>query len=197
MGQAGSNVIQGREGGSRQSAPAVTAGDRDAGTTMKKIVAGIDGSTASYAAVKVGIQLLEEEGVLLAVDIKNIVTFYRDEAMADFGAALPRDPDFFEKQWVKMAEQVRDQVLKIPRPPTITVQWHIVTLEPGQGAPAKVLYDWAMAHKAEAIVVGSHQGPHLAENLFGSFPLWLISHSVLPTVIVHPPAASSQKHRHA
>lgn len=157
---------------------------------MHSVVVGFDGSDGSFAAAAAAYRILDASGTLWAIDIKTVKTFYRDEARADLGGALPHDPDFFEKQWDSAAHAAFTQLVQMPHAPGIAVRHHVLTLMPGQhGSIAAMLEAWACEHHAEAICVGRHQGSPVKENFLGSVPHWLTTHSTLPVLIAPSPTA--------
>ncbi|MHB1610173.1 MAG: universal stress protein [Sulfobacillus sp.] len=161
---------------------------------MNRVAVAVDGSPASLAALKCAMDLVKADAALLCVDVKDMMSFdleYAAEAYEGGGAT-----DDSIKEWDKLARQVGKQVKSIADEYHVEVVWHILTVEPGHGGAALAFVEYAKKWGAEVLFVGQHHGSRLVEDMFGSFPRWVATHSHLPTMVVPPPVEATTTKEH-
>ncbi|WP_028962539.1 universal stress protein [Sulfobacillus thermosulfidooxidans] len=159
---------------------------------MERLVVAVNGSNASIQAVEIACQIVEREGQIICVDVEDRAEFYRDYALNAYGGALVLEPDNFHREWEQEAEQIHERIQKIAQTHHRTLRWIVVPLEPGKGSVAEAINEVALKEKADGIIVGRHRGTAFMEGLLGSVPRWLVTHSVLPVIVVPPPSNSSR-----
>lgn len=109
---------------------------------------------------------------------------YQATATSNYTMATGLDVTQYVSEWEQHAEAVKAEVSKHLDDFKGQYEWHVVDADDQQGGAAAALSAFADEWKAEAIVVGRHQGSTLLEGMFGSFPRWLVTHSTLPVIVV-------------
>ncbi len=154
---------------------------------LHKIAVAVDGSDAGYRALAQALEMVDDKGQLLAVDVKDVIAFVQPVTPNAYGGYSPMASlELLLKEWDDNAEIVRARVMEMAQKSGVQAQWQAVTVQDGEVTAAEAFLDAAVREKAQAVVVGRHRGSALIEGMFGSFPRWLVTHSSLPVVIVAP-----------
>ncbi|AHH97523.1 universal stress protein [Kutzneria viridogrisea] len=143
---------------------------------VRKIVVGVDGSQASFAALRWAVAEAERiDGAVEAVtawqtDPPLLGSAYKspDEAMAEQGERLS-----------KAVEQVCGRTSRVPVREVLVDGW-----------PQKALV--AQARNADLLVVGRHGHGWLTEKLLGSVSTYCLRHASCPIVVIPSPVAPDQ-----
>ncbi len=154
---------------------------------MKKIVMAVNGSACAGHALEVAASIVGTGGLVLAVQVEDVMAFSRELFADAYDMELADDADLLRQTWQDASDRLKREILEQANRLHLDVQWHVLKRTVGQGAPAQVLYRFAVKERAEAILVGQHQGSRWIEGLLGSFPHWLVTHSALPVVVIAPP----------
>jgi len=144
-------------------------------TPAPRIVAGVDGSPPSIAALRWAIHQAELNGgsidAVIAWEFPVVAGGFRWAPNAAFD-----DTEYTELA----AKTLNAAVAEASPPPAITV--HQVVVE---GTPAEVLLD--TAKDAELLVVGNRGHGAFADALIGSVSVRCLHHATCPVVIVRTP----------
>ncbi|POB09878.1 universal stress protein [Sulfobacillus sp. hq2] len=151
----------------------------------------VDGSDSSMEAVAWACRLTQPNGRIIMVDIQDLTPLYAEMGMTPFSGGPNIDVDQISEDWDRDAQSVKEAAMAMVTQAGRVGEWHVRTMEPGDGSPAALFAKVAAEHQAELILVGQHHGSTRIEGLFGSFPRWLVAHSHLPVLIVPIPAHAS------
>ena len=151
---------------------------------LTRIAVAVDGSEASWAALDFAMHLIAPDGTLLCVDVKDLMSFDLELAAEAYEGGGATDDSI--KEWDKQAAHIGKRVKAVTAEHHINAIWHILTVEPGQGGAARAFAQYADKWGAELLVAGQHHGSKFIEDLFGSFPKWLVSHTGVPTLVIPP-----------
>jgi nucleotide-binding universal stress UspA family protein len=156
---------------------------------LHKIAVAVDGSDAGYRALSQALEMVDDQGQVLAMDVKDVVSFVQPVTPNTYGGYFPMASlEVLLKDWDDNAEIIRAKVAEMAGHTTVKAEWRTVTVQDGEVSAAQAFLDEAVKEQAQAVVVGRHQGSALIEGMFGSFPRWLVTHSTLPVVVVAPAA---------
>ncbi len=142
--------------------------------TDKYIVVGVDGSTASIAALKWAIDEARRRGTRVdAVNAWHSDPTTTGLAKADIIQLRPRD-EVLAAQQKLLAGSIEDAAGDST---DVQIRQLLVEAQPG---PALV----NAGKEAELVVVGSHGHSRLAEVLLGSVSSYCVHHAVCPVVVI-------------
>ncbi len=151
---------------------------------LNRVVVAVDGTPASWQALKVATRLIGSGGVLAVADVKDLMAMYQATATSNYTRSQGLDVSQYVREWEKHAEEVEAEVTRRLENFEGRFEWRVVDSDDQQGGPAAALSTFAVEWHADAIVVGRHQGSTILEGVFGSFPRWLVMHSSLPIMVV-------------
>lgn len=144
-----------------------------------RMVAGVDGSPASIAALRWAIRQAEVTGSSLDA----VMAWEFPIATGSYGWA-PTAP-FDDTDYRELAAKtLNDAVAEVSPPPGVTVN-QIVT----EGNPAQVLLE--AAKDADLLVVGNRGHSAFVDALIGSVSVRCLHHAACPVVIVRGPGHGS------
>ena len=150
-----------------------------------RVVAGVDGSAGSRAALRFAI----EDAARRGVPVDAVVAYRPPDYWTDLNVVGVADVDRLRARLRTEAEErvralVDEVAAGLPAPaPDVTVR-------AAHGAPADVLI--RESHGADLLVVGSRGHGGLSSVLLGSTSLQCTQHATCPVTVVHSPEA----HRH-
>ncbi len=151
---------------------------------LKRLVVAVDGTPASWQALALAGHLLDNDGVLAVVDVKDLMAMYQATATSNYTLSTGLDVTQYVAEWEKHAESIKNEVARRLEDFKGHYEWHVLEADDQPGGPAAALSAFAAEWKADGIVVGRHQGSTILEGVFGSFPRWLVTHSSLPVIVV-------------
>jgi nucleotide-binding universal stress UspA family protein len=141
----------------------------DANDSTPRVVVGVDGSSASAAALRWAVAQAEATGAV----VEAVGAW---EAVEDLGWSAPVVDSSFDEQVTRQRfTDELDRVLGDRR--TVPVRERLV-----MGEPAEVLLD--AARGAALLVVGSRGHGRFARALLGSVSLRCVQHATCPVVVV-------------
>lgn len=146
-------------------------------STPGRIVVGVDGSTASDAALRWALQ----QAILTGADIEAVACWQSPPIATGFAPTAYLDVDLSGPIGDAARTAIADAVAANPGSADVTVQTRVV-----EGYPAGVLVD--AATDADLLVVGSRGHGELRGMLLGSVGLHCASHAPCPVVVVHDQA---------
>ena len=145
------------------------------GGTVRRIVAGVDGSPSSISALRWATRQAELTGG--TVDAVIAWEFPMTAGSVGWAPVSPfDDTDYCELA----AKSLADAVGEVNPPPGVTVHQVVV-----QGNPAHVLLD--AAKDADLLVVGNRGHGAFADVLIGSVSVRCLHHATCPVVVVRAP----------
>ncbi len=149
-----------------------------------RVAVAVDGSPASLEAVREACRIFRNNAVIDVVAVNDEGAFMNGAAAEASAGASVDDMAVFVKDWEQTAAQTPKKVMRILAECGQVGTWRTLTAKPGDGGAAQVFYRQAVKDGVHAIFVGSHSGTTWAEEMLGSFPHWLITHSRLPVTVV-------------
>jgi nucleotide-binding universal stress UspA family protein len=156
-----------------------------AGMRGPRVVAAVDGSTGSRAALRFAI----EDAARRRVPVEAVVAYRPPDYWTDLNVVGTHDIDRLRARLRSEAEgRVRALVQEVTA--TLPGPGPEVTVLAAHGAPADVLI--RESHGADLLVVGSRGHGGFSSVLLGSTSLQCTMHATCPVTVVHSPEA----HRH-
>ncbi len=74
---------------------------------VNRVAAAVDGSPASMAAVQYAVQLVAPEGMLMLVDVQDVMSFYHDCFDDSITGDVSCDVAYFMKAWNEQSRKER------------------------------------------------------------------------------------------
>lgn len=154
--------------------------------THRRIVVGIDGSSASNRAV----DWAAREAAMRKVPLAVVTVLDPPNGMTVRGIPMPMPEGYLQAQ-EDQGRTTLDDALKIVEDSTTQVGHVQVNTQLVIGHPAPVLAE--LSRDAEMVVVGSHGRGAVARRLLGSVSTALVRHGHCPVAVIHD-ADSSTPH---
>jgi nucleotide-binding universal stress UspA family protein len=155
---------------------------RDGGVTGPRVVAGIDFSTGSRAALLFALQ----DAVRRRVPVEVVTAYRSPDDWMDFYAIAGVEPDEFRTAALGRLRRFVDEVLPDgPQPPPE------IRLQATLGSASDVLVRESQG--ADLLVVGSRGHGGFASMLLGSVSMQCAAHATCPVTVVHSPEAHRER----
>lgn len=157
----------------------------EAGMRGPRVVAAVDGSAGSEAALRFAM----EDAARRGVPVEAVVAYRPPDYWTDLNVVGPEDAD---RMRARLRSETGSRVRALVDRVTATLPSPApqVTVLALHGAPAEVLV--RESHGADLLVVGSRGHGGFASMLLGSTSMQCALHATCPVTVVHSPEA----HRH-
>jgi nucleotide-binding universal stress UspA family protein len=152
-----------------------------------RVVAGVDGSAGSQAALRFAV----EDAARRGVPVEAVVAYRPPDYWTDLNVVGPADADRLRTRLRSEAEGraralVDEVTAGLSEPPDVTIR-------AAHGAAADVLI--RQSHGADLLVLGSRGHGGFSSVLLGSTSLQCILHATCPVTVVHSPEAHHHRLR--